>query len=67
MMKTYKSLEKSKQKINCGQPKQHRLMGNTTVYIYSNDQIKDFFVIRNNYFESFIIIHRTFIEFYNVL
>ena len=56
MMKTYKSLEKSKQKINCGQPKQHRLMGNT-IFTYSNDLIKDFFVIRNNSFESLIIIY----------
>ena len=55
MMKTYKSLEKSKQKINCGQPKQHRLIGNT-IFTYSNDLIKDFFVIRNNSFEHLIII-----------
>ena len=63
MMKTYQSLEKSKQKINCGQPKQHRLMGNT-IFIYSNDLIKDFLVIRKNSFVSLIIIiHRTFTEF----
>ena len=67
MLKTNKSLEKNNQKINCGQPKQHRLMGNT-IFIYCNDLIKDFFVTRNNSFESIIIIiiiiiiHRTFID-----
>ena len=50
MMKTYKLLEKSKQKINCEQPKQHRLMGNT-IFMYSNDLLKDFFVIRNHFFK----------------
>ena len=51
MLKTNKSLEKNNQKINCGQPKQHRLMGNT-IFIYCNDLIKDFFVTRNNSFEK---------------
>ena len=55
--------EKTKKKLIVEHQKQHRLMGELNC-LYINDLMKDLFAILNYSFESTIIIHRTFIEFF---